>query len=409
MLKTDFPCCYHPLRHTTQALALGLLLLSTPVNADNAGKVAQSDDQQAILIKACRDEDRLRFRGITARLENDIFAGSDQNYTSGITFAAVSRDLVGRLKTECMPAPVRLHAELIKWLDSDYWLNSSNTSHSQNVVVKFGQSIYTPKDYSRTDLILDDRPYAGLLYVGMSWNRRKHGAQNTTDLLDTREIVLGVIGPMSLAEESQNQVHAARGIDQFLGWRNQLHNEPALQLALDRKFKRYRGASMDTPGFSADAIRSVGVRLGNIETSATLGIEGRVGWNLPNDFGTYPIKPGAENRAPALASAVDLSGATQSAQTEPVPGKMRSGMHLFSTLEAKYVAHDFSLDGNLFRSSHSVTRRPWIAQAGVGISAQGQLAGRGIKMAVMHIFRTREFEQQVRNPAYGSVALSLEF
>jgi len=413
MLQTGFQCCCRPIRHTTQALAVVLMLLSTPVKAESPEKVTQritqSADDQATLIKACRDEDRLGFRGVTVRLENDIFAGSDQNYTSGITFAAVSHDLVGRLKTECMPAPVRLHAELIKWLDSDYWLNPRNTSHSQNVVVKFGQSIYTPKDFSRTDLIPDDRPYAGLLYVGMSWNRRKHGAQNSTDLLDTREIVLGVIGPMSLAEESQNQVHAERGIDQFLGWRHQLHNEPALQLALDRKFKRYRSADIDTSGFSTDAIRSVGVRLGNIETSATLGIEGRIGWNLPNDFGTYPIKPGAENRAPALARAVDLNGAAQSVPAEPVPGKMRTGVHLFSTLEAKYVAHDFSLDGNLFRSSHSVTRRPWLAQAGIGISAQGQVAGRSVKLAVMHIFRTREFEQQARNPAYGSIALSLEF
>jgi hypothetical protein len=199
------------------------------------------------------------------------------------------------------------------------------------------------------------------------------------------------------------------GVDKFLGWQHQIHTEPALQLALDRKFKRYRGAGMDTPGFSADAIRSVGVRLGNIETSATLGIEGRIGWNLPNDFGTYPIKPGAENRAPALASAQETPDTAESAPAKPVPSKMHSGIHLFGTLEAKYVAHDFSLDGNLFRSSHSVTRRPWLAQAGVGISAQGLVAGRGVKLAVMHIFRTREFDQQAQNPAYGSIALSLEF
>ena len=395
------------MHNPTRALALALLLLGTPVRAESFTNVAQSTFDQLMLVKDCREEDRLRFRGITARLENDIFAGSDQNYTSGISISAVSHELAGRLKTECMPAPVRLHAELIKWLDSDYWLNPRNTTYSQNVVLKLGQSIYTPKDYSRTDLIQDDRPYAGLLYVSMSWNRREHGAQDKTDILDTREIVLGVIGPMALAEESQNGVHNAMGVDKFLGWQHQIHNEPALQLALDRKFKGYRGAGMDTPGFSADSIRSVGVRLGNIETSATLGIEGRIGWNLPNDFGTYPIKPGAENRAPA--SSADAPDTAQSGQAKAEPGKMRSGIHLFSTLEAKYVAHDFSLDGNLFRSSHSVTRRPWLAQAAVGISAQGLVAGRGVKLAVMQVFRTREFEQQLRNPTYGSIALSLEF
>jgi hypothetical protein len=61
-------------------------------------------------------------------------------------------------------------------------------------VVKFGQSMFTPKDPTQTALILDDRPYAGLLYVGMAWNGRQHTPQNNTEILDTREITLGVIG-----------------------------------------------------------------------------------------------------------------------------------------------------------------------------------------------------------------------
>ena len=83
--------------------------------------------------------------------------------------------------------------------------------------------------------------------------------------------------------------------------------------------------------------------------------------------------------------------------------------HLFGTLEAKLVAHDFSLDGNLFRSSHSVTRRPLVAQAAVGVSVQGLIAGHGVRLAVMRVFRTREFEEQLSSHAYGSVALSIEF
>ena len=90
-------------------------------------------------------------------------------------------------------------------------------------------------------------------------------------------------------------------------------------------------------------------------------------------------------------------------------GAPRAGIHLFGTLEAKLVAHDFSLDGNLFRSSHEVTRRPWVAQAAVGFSAQGLVAGHGVKLAAMRVYRTREFEEQTSRHAYGSVALSLEF
>jgi hypothetical protein len=217
-------------------------------------------------------------------------------------------------------------------------------------------------------------------------------------MLDTREITLGVIGPWSLAEPAQNLVHDAIGSNRFLGWEHQLENEPAFQMALDRKYKVYRGGDVILPGFSNDIIRSIGLRVGNIETSATLGIEGRFGWNLPNDFGSYPIRPGAENRPPSAAS---FHGRANDA----IP----SGVHFFGILEAKAVAWDFSLDGNLFSSSHSVTRKPWVAQAAVGLSMQGVVAGRGYKLAIMRVYRTKEFEEQSADQKYGSIALSVEF
>lgn len=388
--------CWPGLGRSTLALVLnGLFFLPG---------MAQTVNEDASGIRDCRADEAIKFRGGTARLENDLFTGTDQNYTNGVAFTLVSHDIAGKLQPECLPMPVRLHAELIKFMNPDFWSDPENPAHTQNVVVKFGQSMFTPKDFARTDLIPDDRPYAGLLYMGLSWNRRKHEPQTNLEMLDTREITLGVIGPWSLAEQSQNVVHDVIGADRFLGWDHQLKNEPAVQLAFDRKFRDYRGVGAIIPGFSADSIRSLGLRLGNIETSATLGIEGRIGWNLPNDFGSYPIGPGAENRPPSAASIHSKAIDAATAATKPRPG-----IHLFGTLEAKLVAHDFSLDGNLFRSSHSATRRPWVAQAAVGISAQGILAGHGVRLAVMRVYRTREFEEQSTNQAYGSIALSVEF
>lgn len=376
-------------------LAIGLL--AAPARAEPA----QDADQTRA---GCTAVEAITFRGVTARLENDLFVDTDRNYTNGVAFMAVSHDIAGGLRSECLPAPLRLHAELIQRLNPGFWSDAASPAPTQNVVVKFGQSMYTPNDPLRTDLITDDRPYAGLLYVGMSWNRRRPDPQSGTEMLDTREITLGVIGPWSLARQSQNLVHDAIGEDRFLGWDHQLKNEPALQFAMDRKFKDYRGPAAITPGFSADTIRSIGLRLGNIETSAALAVEGRIGWNMPNDFGSYPIRPGAENRPPSAAVAARRTPGDGTSAGAP-----RAGIHLFGTLEAKLVAHDFSLDGNLFRSSHHVTRRPWVAQAAVGFSAQGLVAGHGVKLAAMRVYRTREFEEQTSRHAYGSVALSLEF
>ena len=183
-----------------------------------------------------------------------------------------------------------------------------------------------------------------------------------------------------------------------------MQNEPAFQFALDHKIKNFKTAETIIPGFTSDIIRAYGLRFGNIETSASVSMEGRWGWNIPNDFGSYPIRPGAENRPPSAASFLDST-----AETVPAMNRLRSGMHFFTILEAKFVAWDFSLDGNLFRSSHSVNRRPWVAQAGIGISAQKVIGGHGYKLAVMRVYRSREFDRQTTKQSYGSIALSVEF
>ena len=349
---------------------------------------------------ACADDQPVLFRGFTARIENDLFVDTDRNYTSGVSVTAISEDLGATLEPQCLPWPARLHAALIRRFDPGFSSIDTHGAPAQNVVFKVGQSMYTPGDPQRTDLIADDRPYAGLLYAGLSWNRRTHDPEADVEKLDTREMTLGVIGPLSLAHEAQDLIHEVRGFEKFSGWDNQLQNEPALQLARDQKYRAYRGASPIISGFSADMIRAIGLRLGNIETSVSAGVEGRIGWNLPNDFGSYPIRPAAENRPPAPAS--------------PVPhgdrfAAVRPGAHVFAALETKLVGYDFSLDGNLFRDSHSVTRRPLVVQAALGFSVQRPVAGHGVRLAVMRVFRSREFQEQHGRHSFGSLLLSVEF
>lgn len=366
--------------------------------------LAVAADENMDIGLACAPEETIQFRGGTIRLENDKFTDTDQDYTNGVSITMVSHDIPGQLRPECLSKPSRLYMRFIQMMNPGFWNDMNYSADSQNVVFRFGQSMYTPEDFTRTDLIVDDRPYAGLLYTGMAWNRRKFNPESNLDMLDTREITIGVIGPLSLAEQAQNLVHDAFDDERFLGWDNQLENEPALQLALDRKYKSSNQGGAVTPGFSVDSIRSMGLRLGNIETSATVGIEGRIGWNLPNDFGSYPIRPGAENRPPSAFAHGNNGDNSISDLSRPAPG-----VHLFVTLEAKAVGYDFSLDGNLFQDSHSVSRRPWIAQAAVGISGQGFIAGHGFRLAVMHVYRTREYDEQLNNHSYGSIALSIEF
>lgn len=369
---------------TLSSVALLLVLAAGVASAAPAGE--------------CAGDKAVRFRGFTARIENDLFVDTDQNYTSGASVTAISQDLAGELDPDCLPWPVRLHAALIHRVDPEFWQDDDGGAAAQNVVVKIGQSMYTPADPRRSDLVEDDRPYAGLLYAGLSWNRRRRDAN--VERLDTRELTLGVIGPLSLARQAQDLIHDVRGFERFGGWHHQLRNEPAFQLAREQKYRDHRSSSPIIAGFSADTIRALGLRLGTIETSASAGIEGRIGWNLPNDFGSYPIRPAAENRPPAPAS--------------PAPqadrfAAVRPGAHLFVAVETRLVAHDFSLDGNLFRDSHSVTRRPLVLQAAFGFSVQRSIGDHGVRLAVMRVYRSREFEEQRGRHSFGSIALSFEF
>jgi len=367
----------------------------------NPGAAPATELAASAKSPGCLPGQTLRWRGATLRLENDLFTGTDRNYTNGVALILVSRDLQDTLRPECLPGPIAWYARFLGWADSGFRHEPGIRPASQNIVVRLGQSMYTPGDKARTDPVSHDRPYAGLLYLGLAWNRRALPEDANHEILDTRELTLGVIGPWSLAEQSQNLVHRVRGIERFHGWDNQLRNEPAFQMAMERKYKPYTDGAVRS-GWNSDLIGSYSLRVGNIETSAGAGVELRTGWNIPNDFGSYPIRPGAENRPPSELAELRT--------TEPESARApKPGAHLFVNLEARAVAWDFSLDGNLFRHGHHVRRQPLIAQAAVGISSQWIVLGRGVRLAVMRVWRTREFVQQVGHHAFGSIALGVEF
>lgn len=373
-------------------LAAAALVLSTPA-------VAAAD---------CDGRAALGWRGATLRIENDLFIGRDHDYTSGVALTAISRDLVVGVPPPCLPWPLARSLALLGHVepalqalalaDADAGAVAAREASPvvANAVLRISQSMYTPRDRTRTDLVPDDRPYAGLLALSVAWNLRHAEPARGRDRLDTYELTLGVIGPASLARQAQDAVHELIGVDRFLGWDQQLGNEPALQLAVERRWRPRRGDAMQVEGWSTEAIRSAGLRMGNIQTSAAAGIEWRAGWNLPNDFGAYPLGPGAENRPPAPA---------------PQHGAVRRlpGAQVFASAELRAVAWDFSLDGNLLRSSHSVTREPVVAQVAIGWGVHGPLAGRGWRLTAMRVWRSREFSGDRSHHSFGSIALGVEW
>jgi len=292
------------------------------------------------------------------QLENDLVSGSDRHYTNGIRLSLLS------------PAK----------------LNSDDTGKSERWGLSLGQDMYTPQDrYTRT-LITDDRPYGAWLYAAVS----RHTITDTgngSKTLESMELDLGVVGPAAQGEEVQDFVHEARLIDTFEGWDNQIKNEPALALLYENKWRL--GAPAEVFGFGQfDAIPHMGLSLGNVSTHAGTGGVIRWGHNLPENFGP-----------PSL-----IHGGTPFQNWDNDSEQINFSAFLFATAAGKYVARNIFLDGNTFRDSHSVSRRPWVADFSVGASL---LIG-PINLSYSTALRTREFDGQDHNNRFGSLTISMQ-
>lgn len=308
--------------------------------------------------------------------ENDLFAGTDNNYTSGAKFSWISANLEDYINDPCLPKWVRQLNRVSEWVQPGVF-------DSRNMVISLGQEMYTPTDKTRRDLITNDRPYAGWLYLGLAYN-----ARNDTDM-EVTEIDIGMVGPASLARQSQNFIHRIRGIDRFNGWDNQLNNELGIQFVKERKTKFFNWSRSGWP--KMDAISHYGFALGNVNTYLNGGLEVRIGSFLPNDFGTAPIRPASDSNAPLPANVSRRMG--------------DGGVHFFASVDGRAVARNIFLDGNTFSDSHSVSKRYFVGDVAAGVAWQWV----GGKITYAQYLRSKEFRGQTKAQSYGSITLSLEY
>lgn len=311
--------------------------------------------------------------------ENDLFGESDQNYTNGIRLSWVSPDTASYYDDPAFPAWVRAVNRRLRFF------NHIDAPLEHNLVISLGQLMYTPSDVEATELLKDQRPYAGYLYTGFAYHTRSDSQ------LDVMEISVGIVGPEAQGEQAQDWIHDLRGFDKYQGWDNQLKNEPALNFLYEHKRRWFREDLGKRWGLEHDFIGHGGVSLGNVATHVNFGGEYRLGWDLPDDFGTSAVRAGGDNSAPGRG---DLR--------RQAKDKLVYGFHAFLAADARLVARDIFLDGNTFRDSHSVDKEIAVADLYTGVSF---LTGRW-KLSFALVIRTREFKQQPHHHKYGSLSLS---
>jgi len=321
----------------------------------------------------------------TLRFENDLFADTDQYYTSGIKLSWISPEFRWFQEQEWIhdnPALYRLTNLVI-----DNLPYSEDASRQRHLALSVGQKIFTPRDLQQPGLIINDRPYAGWLYGGAAFHSK------TSSQLDTFEIQAGFTGEVSLAKQAQDLIHSIRGVDRAQGWDNQIDTEPGIALIYDRKLRK-QAERLPLGKLAYDAIVHGGVAVGNVFTHLNAGAEVRLGWNLPRDFGSALIRPASDTSAPADAS-------------DP---RYKSGIeglsfHVFAALTGRAVLHDIFLDGNTFSDSHSVDKKLMVGDFVIGAS----MTWSSLSLSYAQVLRTPEFDNQNGSQKFGSLNLSYTY
>lgn len=309
--------------------------------------------------------------------ENDKFTGTDRHFTQGIRIGWVT----GRQDPDDWTTRL---AEDLGW--------RFGPADEFRIGFALGQSIYTPEDTSRRDVVIDDRPYAGWLYgaLGLVHEHRDGGR---LDSLTTIEFALGVVGPAALGESTQNAWHnKVIHVPEAQGWDNQLDNEPGGMLLVEHRWRRWQeldGSRLRLPvlGIGFDVMPHVALAAGNVFTYAAAGATFRFGEDLPDDYGPPRIRP-------ALAG----SGFFRESRDW-------FGWYLFAGFEGRAVARDIFLDGNTFSSSHSVDKKPLVGDLQAGLA----LRFGAVRLSYTYVLRTREFEGQPQPDRFGAISVSIRF
>ena len=320
------------------------------------------------------------------QLDNDLFTGSDNDYTNGARLAymqPVSGKSLTRIQTLMKKLSGVESNRVFGWLAS----LSEGESTRYDYGLGLTQLMFTPDDPDALSAEPGKRPYAGWLGAEISLHVKDEHA------LSSVVLSLGVTGKYAKAQPTQNWVH--RNISSspiFQGWDSQIPTEVTLNLLLDRKL-RFGLLARKTREWvvQMDGYLEWGGFLGNGLTEAYTGALLRAGYNLPVQYMTPRLQVG--NYPHELFAAERNGGSHWS-------------FYGFAGIRGSAVLHNITLDGPVFTDFDTGTS----SEAFVGEFLVGMgFRHRGFTLTYSRTFRSREFEGQLYNHQFGSVLVSLGF
>lgn len=293
--------------------------------------------------------------------ENDLFYKTDRDYTNGVELSYT--------------APVQNTPQLITRLA--HALPFFSTTGKVRASYAIGQSIYTPSDTASLIPPPTQRPYAGFLYgsVGLT--------DDTGSRLDQFNLQVGVIGPSSLASDTQRFVHAVIDAREPKGWHGQLRGEPGVVLTYSRNVKIIPPQSV--LGMIFDLEPHYGGAAGNVYDYVNAGAIARLGFNIPDDYGPLRIEPSLPG-----------SGFFQSTGS--------IGAYIFAGVDGRAIGRNLFLDGNTGRAGPSVQKNALVGDLELGAA----LTFNVMQVTFTHVIRTKEYQTQTAPDQFGAINVSFK-
>ena len=307
---------------------------------------------------ACADFDALLW-------DNDLFSPdkTDAYYTNGLIYHHVSAaESPARGADACLGL-----GRLARFMDDHaaHAVAGAAFRHSLDA----GQIINTPEDLRRDPPDPLDQPYSGLLFAscGVHLQAADHALSLT--------FLAGVVGPLSLAERSQEFVHRVTGDWKPSGWHGQLHNEAVVNLSYAQQDVVHRFTRQPALLFV-----NAGADAGPLLTSVHAGINYLY---AADTAAAFSLRPDFSGRYLWLSS--------------PAPG-----FYGLAGLQAHAVLRNLFLDGNTWRDSPSVGHEPLLGEAQL-------IAGYGFPCLALQLglhAGTPAFDGQKEQwPRYGTLAV----
>jgi len=286
----------------------------------------QSEIEGSVFFKIPEGKE---YRFFTLTFQNDVFVNEDDGYTNGIGFTFGRGPFLSFTKDNI---PNWLH-----WATKKSYIQTM-PNKVRGVSYMFSQRMQTPEDITLSELQVNDSPYLGLATLQTTlyaWDK------NVSDQL---LVILGFVGPLTLAEPSQTFIHRLIDSDRPNGWDHQVNNEPVFMIEAKRISKLYRNYNRK---LKFDVLGLAAAGFGNLKSAAKVGLAVRWGSSLEFSHATFSLQTDTQVNSLSLSD--------------------RNDFFVYAGARAGLVFNNIKTDGNTFSDSHSVPLDHYQNDASAGI------------------------------------------